>query len=139
MLRRMFPLGVLSLAVAVASGCGGPSDRPELGEVSGTVTDGGAPVVNASVEFHPQEGRPSVGTTDAEGRYSLQYTVDAAGAKVGTHTVRISPYNEPPPPPDSADAGKPAPPPAAPVTVPEPVNVEAGENTFNFDLEKLNS
>lgn len=70
-------------------GCGGPDDQPELGTVTGTITQNGKPLADAWVEFVPEKGRLSAGRTDAEGRYSLQYTFDAPGAKVGTHTVKI--------------------------------------------------
>ncbi|MFH5802695.1 carboxypeptidase-like regulatory domain-containing protein [Alienimonas sp. DA493] len=130
---------MFSFAVVVASGCGGSPDRPELGEVAGTVTDGGAPVVDAAVEFSPQTGRPSVGTTDAEGRYSLRYTVDAEGAQLGPHTVRITPYNEPPPAPGEPGSDRPPAAAAPAVTVPDPVVVEAGDNNFDFDLDTLGS
>lgn len=70
-------------------GCGGPGDRPELGTVSGTVTDGGEPLPNAWIEFEPEKGRLSAGRTDEEGAYSLQYTYDTEGAVVGRHTVKI--------------------------------------------------
>ncbi len=138
MLRRAYTLGLLPLAITWACGCGGPSNAPDLGEVTGTVTDGGAPVVDASVEFSPEQGRPSVGTTDAEGRYTLRYTVDAGGAKIGVHTVRITPYSEPPPPPGSGNAAA-APPPAKPIAIPDPVTVASGENVFDFKLDQLGS
>lgn len=73
------------------SGCKrGSGDAPELGTVSGTVTWDGKPLANADVQFSPQTGRPSTGTTDANGKYQLLYTQDQPGAKVGKHTVRIT-------------------------------------------------
>ena len=70
-------------------GCGGSGDRPELGTVTGTVTKNGEPLANAWITFNPEKGRASGGRTDEQGHYSLQYLSDAAGAKVGTHTVKI--------------------------------------------------
>lgn len=76
----------LSLLPMIASGCG----SSDVGDVSGQVTLDGEPLEGAEVIFEPDEGRPSRATTDAEGRYTLQYTADTMGAKVGPHTVRIT-------------------------------------------------
>ncbi len=64
------------LIAACLAGCGG--DGLQLVQVNGTVTLDGQPLVGAAVIFHPDGGRPSVGETDSEGRYSLKYTVDFA-------------------------------------------------------------
>jgi hypothetical protein len=37
----------------------------------------------------PDDGRPSWGVTDAEGKFVLDYDYDYDGAKVGTHTVWV--------------------------------------------------
>ena len=63
---------------------------PELGSVSGTVTLGGKPLADAIVEFRPKEGRPSSGKTNETGAYTLQYTSDYSGAKIGEHSVVVS-------------------------------------------------
>ena len=76
--------------VACLAGCGGVSDQPELGTVTGLVTLDGDPLPGATVKFVPESGRSSVGITDATGRYELQYTNDTPGAKVGPHIVSIS-------------------------------------------------
>lgn len=78
----------LSLGTTL-SGCGGP-DGPEIIEVTGTVTMGGSPVADAQVQFTPNEGRPSFGTTDAEGKYRLEYTSGRYGAVPGRHRVSIN-------------------------------------------------
>lgn len=81
----------LALAsVLLLVGCGGGSDLPELGEVTGVVTLDGQPVSGAQVQFIPQSGRPSSGETDASGKYELHYTADVAGAVLGSHTVKIN-------------------------------------------------
>ena len=77
------------LAVIVC-GCGGAGDQPELGEVTGTVTLDGKPLPGVWVGFAPTEGRSSMGLTDAEGHYKLDYLHDTPGAKVGTHKVTIT-------------------------------------------------
>lgn len=79
----LMKLGVL----ACCFGCGGVSDKPELGTVSGTVTLNGTPVVNVSVYFKPDVGRMSIGKTDAEGRYTAMYLIDEEGVKVGPNRV----------------------------------------------------
>ena len=61
-------LWVLSLALG---GCGSGDDRPELGQVTGTITMDGTPLTGTVVVFSPDNGRPSRGKTDAEGKYEL--------------------------------------------------------------------
>ena len=76
MAKNIFYLA-LCLALTSAIGCGGaPSDMPELGSVTGTVTLAGKPLADAIVEFRPAEGRPSSGKTNETGAYTLQYTSD---------------------------------------------------------------
>lgn len=75
------------LALPLLFGCGGSSD---VGNVHGKVTLDGAPLVGANLEFVPEKGRPSTGTTDAGGAYTLQYSPTETGAKLGKHTVRIT-------------------------------------------------
>lgn len=69
-------------------GCG--TDAPELVPVSGTVTRSGQPVPNAVVTFQPTKGRNSIGYTDEEGHYTLQFTRELDGACVGKHRVMIT-------------------------------------------------
>ncbi|MBX3439307.1 MAG: Ig-like domain-containing protein [Planctomycetaceae bacterium] len=69
--------------------------------VQGTVTVNGEPLSHASVIFRPENGRPSIGKTDEEGRYQLQYTRESAGALPGLHEVAISTFVESDP--DSSD------------------------------------
>jgi hypothetical protein len=82
----LFALSVA--AVLVTSGCG--SSGPELATVSGTVKMDGAPLADASVQFVPASGRPSYGSTDANGFYQLEFTATKSGAVPGEHTVRVS-------------------------------------------------
>lgn len=78
-------------ALLLVLGCSGaPSDQPELGEVTGTVTLDDRPLANVWVGFAPQDGRSSMGLTDKDGRYKLDYLFDTPGAKVGQHTVTIT-------------------------------------------------
>ncbi len=88
-LLRLSGLFLVTGAALSFVGCAG-SDGPELGEVSGLVTLNGDPLPNATVHFTPDEGRPSRGETDEDGRYTLMYTNENEGAVPGQHTVRIS-------------------------------------------------
>jgi len=84
-------LCVLSMTLML-SGCGGSSDAPDLGRVSGTVTVDGKPASGVTVLFTPADGgRSSTGQTDDSGHYELIYSSSEMGAKVGSHTVSISP------------------------------------------------
>jgi hypothetical protein len=63
----------------------------KVAPVSGTVTLDGKPLSKASVVFFPAAGgRPSYGVTDDQGRYTLGYSMDEAGAEVGTCRVQIT-------------------------------------------------
>jgi len=77
----------LVLLPCLATGCGHAG--AELADVSGTVRIDGQPLPNVLVEFQPEEGSPSYGTTDAEGYYYLKYSKDRDGARPGKHVVRI--------------------------------------------------
>lgn len=92
MTRKIEALGLLLSLLAINfSGCGGTaSDRPPLGEVQGVVKLDGQPFEGAFVMFVPENGRPSVGTSDSEGRYVLKYLENVPGAALGTHQVRIN-------------------------------------------------
>lgn len=81
------------LGLSLLAGCGGP-ERPEMGTVSGTITQGGEPLANAWIQFEPETGRTSAGRTDEEGHYTLFYTPGEPGAKAGTHTVSIGTGSE---------------------------------------------
>lgn len=129
----------LTLLTGLVAGCGGPSDRPDLGTVSGVVTLNGTPLPNATVTFLPDAGRSSVGITDESGRYELKYTHDAAGAKVGPHTVSISTLSAS----SSSEVSGGSEVAASGEQVPPQYNVQstlkedvqAGANTIDFDLE----
>ncbi len=80
----------LLCGVAGILSCGCSGDGTKLGAVSGIVTLDGQPLENASVSFHPSKGRGSFGTTDAEGRYVLEYHKGRKGATAGHHKVTIT-------------------------------------------------
>lgn len=133
----------LCMAVLTFTGCGSPSDQPELGTVTGRITYDGKPVPNYIVNFQPPTGRPSVGSTDQNGNYTLDYTLTTKGAKVGTHKVFLIYSNE-------ADVnqgegspdGEDLPPDARKLmktygsveTTPLTADVKGGPNVLNFEL-----
>ena len=77
------------LAIVIALVCGCSKSGPQIFRVSGTVTRGGQPVDRLEVVFDTDEGRPSVGRTDADGHYVLDYNRQRKGALVGTHKVWV--------------------------------------------------
>ncbi|HID21363.1 MAG TPA: hypothetical protein EYP14_03065 [Planctomycetaceae bacterium] len=96
--RWLGGLAVLA-ALVVVSGCGGGSDLPDLGRVSGTVTMDGKPLAGVVVTFEPVDGgRASIGKTDDNGQYELGYDAENKGAVVGKHRVRITTPTEAPDP-----------------------------------------
>ncbi|HID21246.1 MAG TPA: hypothetical protein EYP14_02450 [Planctomycetaceae bacterium] len=74
-------------------GCTQVADGPKTVPVSGVVTMDGKPLANAMVRFIPESGgRPSIGITDQQGRYELDYTETQKGAVLGKHRVEISTF-----------------------------------------------
>lgn len=126
--RRFALLNVFGAVLfLMSSGCGGASDQPELGDVSGTVTIDGQPLAGCIIVFKPDIGRASTGLTDAEGKYSdLEYLYGVPGAKIGPQTVSFE-----------YEIGASGPPiPAKYASKSElKVDVKAGSNTFDFALE----
>jgi hypothetical protein len=74
------------MLVVVLTGCGG---GPALVGVSGTLTHKGKPVPNAVVFFMPENGRPSTGITDEDGRFTLQYDTEHEGSLVGKGKIAV--------------------------------------------------
>ena len=77
-------------------GCGTASDAPETYEFSGTVTHNGKPLRDVMLMFQPTEGRPSVGQVSSDGKFTMKYTKDVMGVKVGSHTVYLEPLFDDP-------------------------------------------
>ena len=128
---------VLLPALLFVSGCG---DDKAPAKVTGTITMDGKPIVGAEVTFTPNDGtRMSQGNTDAQGKYELRFSAQAAGAAVGTHrvSIRLASADEYiPPSRDSND------PPQPKETIPKKYNNEteltatlkSGKQVVNFDL-----
>ena len=79
---------LMVLVCVLAAGCGGSNVVP----VSGTLTYKGKPVPNAYIHFMPENGRPSMGETDQNGKFTLTYDPQNKGAERGKHRVFVQ-YN----------------------------------------------
>lgn len=86
MFSSRLALAVCSLLATICAGCGG---SPKLYPASGEVKYDGKPLADASILFIPQGGRPSIGTTDASGKYTLT-TNGKPGVPAGTYSVTVS-------------------------------------------------
>jgi hypothetical protein len=103
-------LGPAAVAAAVAlAGC---DASPRVAPVSGRVTLNGQPLAAARVAFQPvgtgsgglAPGPGSVGTTDADGRYTLALIgANRPGAVVGHHRVVVSKTDVPADPAAASD------------------------------------
>ena len=87
---------LLAIFAFLHTGCGG---GPKVVPVSGRVTLDGKPLANATIQFVPvaeSDEKPlpssSIGTTDADGSYSLVLNTNGntKGAVVGKHKVIIT-------------------------------------------------
>jgi hypothetical protein len=79
-------LAALALLLLAGGGC-----NSRLVQVSGRVTYKGQPVPSTIITFLPENGsRPSKGLTDDDGRFTLRYTRDKAGATRGPCTVFLT-------------------------------------------------
>lgn len=84
-------LCVSSILLAGLTGCGG-TDIPTAA-VTGTITINGQPVEGVSVTFVPDAKiRPSVGLTDAKGRYKAQFVQTQSGVALGPCVAQFSIY-----------------------------------------------
>lgn len=85
---------IISYLVAASIGCG----RGDVGATAtGLVTIDGKPApAGLRVDFQPQGGKgsPSMGITDASGRFELRFTASVWGVMPGDCLVRISPFQQ---------------------------------------------
>jgi hypothetical protein len=84
--RSCWVLAVWAALAAVSTGCG--SSGPKLYPASGTVTFEDKPVEGATVLFIPQQGAPSMGVTDASGKYTIS-TRGQPGAAAAGYNVTV--------------------------------------------------
>jgi hypothetical protein len=87
--------GAVCLAFLMCfSGCAPVSDAdyPDTAAVTGSVTYNGEAVEGAIVSFSPtaEDGHGSIGTTDAQGNFTIQTKWAAKGAVPGSYAVSIS-------------------------------------------------
>jgi len=81
------PFCLLAALSLTTLGC---QKGPDTANVSGQVTMDGTPMKGVVVEFQPNEGSPSYGTTDENGIYELMFKQQMKGAILGPHKVRIT-------------------------------------------------
>ncbi len=117
---KHMPLVVLIALMGCALGCSsGSTSRIPTFRVTGTVTLNGKPVEGAVVNFIPLEGKSSaIGSSDAQGNYSLSTYAPADGAPEGQYKISISKFDGAPPP-AAAAAATPPPGTLAPGGLPE--------------------
>jgi hypothetical protein len=71
-------------------GCG---NRIPTASVTGTITINGKPVEGIEVQFVPEaKVRPSIGMTDAQGRYRAEFLTTQSGVVLGPCVVQLSIY-----------------------------------------------
>jgi len=146
LVKECFTTLALAALILNLAGCGGKTDQPDLGQVTGTVTLDGEPVSGIAVVFSPVDGRPARGTTNPEGKYDLIYIRQTRGTKIGRNRVEIAPSEEGDD--ESADAegdestpkpktksGKPKIPARYNTKSELEADVKPGENVFDFKLE----
>lgn len=129
-------ISLLGLGIAVM-GCGsGLPAAPPLAAVEGTITMDKQVLPGVVVMFMPDAGRSSVGLTDKNGVYTLEFDAANKGAVPGKHKVKIMKSME-------ADLASAAAKKGPPQPIPSRYNnqttletdVKAGEkNKINFDL-----
>ena len=107
----------------------------------------GAPLSGVVVVFHPDNGRPARGKTDATGKYQLTYVGETLGSKVGPNRVEIAASEEgdeeSSASPDTESTSAPKRPKRANVEIPARYNINSelkadvkpGENVFDFKLD----
>lgn len=93
-MRNVYSWGPLAACLTMALGlialAGCSDNAPPIGKVTGKVTANGKPVPGLTVNFMPENGRPSWGTTDDRGNYKLHWDIDHDGAEVGNHRVSVA-------------------------------------------------
>lgn len=132
------PVAAICCVVAVAIGCGSPTVGATA---TGRVTiDGKAAPAGLRIDFQPRgnTGSPSMGLTDANGRYDLMFTSSVRGVMPGEYVIRVAPFfaRGPEGIPKAADT-------LAGVHIPDSYGrnsthlrtVKPGHNTMDIDIE----
>lgn len=84
---RLSLLGAACVSLGLV-GCG--NSGPQVVQIDGLATRGGKPVPFLTLNFTPEQGRPSWGVTDADGKFDLKYTDQQQGGVVGKHKVFLA-------------------------------------------------
>ncbi len=82
----------IATTLLVSMGC---SNSPEIatGEVTGTITINGVPTEGVSLSFVPEASiRPSLATTDKQGKYKAKFISSQSGVALGPCVVEFSIY-----------------------------------------------
>jgi hypothetical protein len=135
---RTFTVVVSVVAFGLGIGCAG--DKKKIHVVRGKVTLDGKEVPNGTITFIPESGPAASGEIQPDGTYTLTTYKPGDGAAEGKYKVVIVAMQD--------QAGRlpeernPLPPPIVPnkyssiTTTDLEANVKAGENNFDFPLEK---
>ena len=81
---------LIGLALASVVGCS--DGRPARVNVSGRVTIDGKPLTLGNVKFVPVGARPSSGSINGEGQFTLGCYEDDDGVVTGLHQIQVSSY-----------------------------------------------
>jgi len=79
---------LVAVVLLASAGCG--DGRPERVKVSGQVLIDGKPLTTGNIKFVPEGARPSAGTLDENGQFTLTCFDGNDGVIPGTHRVQIS-------------------------------------------------
>ena len=124
-------LSATAMVLAAISGCG----SSEVGSVEGVVSYHDKPLEHGRVVFHPEAGRPAFGDIGADGAFILTTRNPEDGALIGNHRVTIHCDKASNPADAFSDRVS-----LIPTRYQDPetsgltAEVEAGSNTFNFEL-----
>ncbi|QDT55260.1 hypothetical protein Pan44_33030 [Caulifigura coniformis] len=132
---------VTSVLVSQFLGCG--SSGPELASVTGVITLDGKPLPKVGVVFRPlgSGASPAYGGTNRDGKYTLMFSRDSAGAMPGDYEVdlEVTKYTKSEIEQMKADGNEPPPPVTLPKQYRQPgalkATVKSGVNTIDFALE----
>lgn len=137
--RISIPILGLSLTL-LAFGCGGSG--PQMGRVSGVVSQKGTPLTKGNITFVPTEPGGTIATSQigSDGRYELETPQYGRGAVVGDYQIAVTDIS-----PDEIldyipkkaveNKSQLSPKYSDVRTSGLTAKVERGSNTFNFDLE----
>jgi hypothetical protein len=78
--------------IFAALGCSSGPKKPDVYEVTGTVSGGSGSLEGVTIAFTPvgDSGTPASGTIGADGKYTLQSADGRPGAQPGTYKVTLS-------------------------------------------------